>query len=189
MRGLSLDRMSKERLREAARQAGDIESEASIAVASGLFSWLSGRLPGTIAFYVAMSDEVDLSGLVGRLPGWRWVLPRIEEDRSLTFRDRDLPRETHPWGMVQPIDSGPAVPVLELDVILVPGLAFGRSGDRLGRGGGYYDRALSQRRSDCDVVGVTVVDRLIESLPTEDHDQRVDWLATEEGVSWCSPRR
>lgn len=91
--------------------------------------------------------------------------------------------------MVQPIDSGPAVPVPELDVILVPGLAFGRSGDRLGRGGGYYDRALSQRRSDCDVVGVTVVDRLIESLPTEDHDQRVDWLATEEGVSWCSPRR
>jgi len=181
--------MSKDRLREAAKQAGDIESEASIAVASGLFSWLSSRLPGTIAFYVAMSDEVDLSGLVPRLPGWRWVLPRIEEDRSLTFRDRDLPREEHPWGMVQPIDSGPAVPVPELDVILVPGLAFGRSGDRLGRGRGYYDRVLSQRRSDCDAVGVTVVDRLVESLPTEDHDQRVDWLATEEGVSWCSPTR
>jgi len=156
-------------------------------VVAVLFSWLSTRLPGTAAAYLAMSDEVDVSALFDQLPGWRWVLPRIEGDRTITFRDRDVTRETHRWGMTQPSDQGRIVPVHEIDVFLVPGLAFDDSGGRLGRGGGYYDRVLARRRADSEAIGVTVAGRVIDTVPVVDHDQRVDWLATEDGVILTQP--
>ncbi|MEX1125965.1 MAG: 5-formyltetrahydrofolate cyclo-ligase, partial [Acidimicrobiia bacterium] len=154
-----------------------------------LFSWLSARLPGTGAAYLAMSDEVEVTPLFNRLPGWRWVLPRIEDDGILTFRDRDVARETHRWGMTQPSDQGRIVPVHEIDVFLVPGLAFDHSGRRLGRGGGYYDRVLAGRRADSVAIGVTVTARIIDTVPVVGHDQRVDWLAIEDGVILTRPNR
>ena len=146
---------------------------------------MSGRLPGTAAAYLALSDEIDVTPLFDRLPGWRWVLPRVEEDNTLTFRDRDLPLERHTYGMDQPVASGPATPVHEIDVFLVPGIAFERSGARLGRGGGFYDRVLVDKRSDAIAVGVATEQRVFDRVPALPHDQSVQWLATEEGVSEC----
>lgn len=85
------------------------------------------------------------------------------------------------------MDSGPAVPIYQLDVLLTPGLAFDRRGGRLGNGGGFYDRVLSVRRTDSQTVGITIETRVVETVPMFEHDQRVDWLATEEGVRRCSP--
>lgn len=174
--------MEKDELR---RLAGPIDTTAGLLVVSGLFVWLSRRLPGTVSAYLAMNNEIALDPLFERLPGWRWVLPRVEEDGELTFRDRDLPRERHELGMDQPIEQGSVIPIHDLDVILVPGLAFDPSGGRLGRGGGYYDRVLAQRRTDSKAVGVTVSSRIVARVPVHDHDEDVDWLATEDGVKEC----
>lgn len=181
--------MDKESLRAGMAAGRAVDPGAELLVVSGLFVWLSGRLPGTVAAYLALRDEVDVEPLFSRLPGWRWVLPRVEADRSLTWRDRDIPRETHRLGMLQPMGQGEAVPTHEIDVFLVPGIAFDETGARLGRGGGHYDRVLATRRGDSDAVGVTVQSRVIESVPVHDHDQTVDWLATENGVRECCPRR
>jgi 5-formyltetrahydrofolate cyclo-ligase len=90
--------------------------------------------------------------------------------------------------MTQPVGSGPIIRIPDLDVILVPALAFDRSGARLGRGGGHYDRVLAARRPGSHAIGVSTRARLIDRVPMEAHDQSVDWLATEDGVSLCSPR-
>lgn len=180
--------MDKERLRAGLAGTSRVGPAKEMLVVSALFVWLSGRLPGTIAAYLALGHEVDIEPLFTRLPGWRWVLPRMEPDDTLTWRDRDLPREIHRRGMSQPVDQGEQVSVSQIDVFLVPGLAFDETGARLGRGGGHYDRVLAIRRKDSQAVGVTVEDRVIEAVPVHDHDQRVDWLATEEGVRECSPR-
>jgi 5-formyltetrahydrofolate cyclo-ligase len=156
-------------------------------IADGLFKWLSPRLPGTISAFLPMEGEVDLQPLMTRLPGWRWVLPRVEEDRSLTFRDAGLPRETHPFGMVQPVDSGTIVPIHEIDVFLVPGLAFDGAGGRLGNGAGHYDRILSQARGDAVTIGMAPIPHLVDIVPTEPHDVGVGWLATDTGVVSCPP--
>lgn len=179
---LSLRTVDKASLRRRMRDLGALDAAEAERAAERLFEWMSARLPGTVAAYLAMEDEVPVEPLFARLPGWRWVLPRVEEDGSLTMRDREAPRERHRWGMEQPVDRGPAIPVHEVDLILVPGLAFDRSGRRLGRGKGYYDRLLAGRRRDCLAVGVTVASRLVELVPTEDHDLRVDLLVTDEGV-------
>jgi 5-formyltetrahydrofolate cyclo-ligase len=148
---------------------------------------MSSRLPGTAAAYLAAPDEVDVSPLFERLPGWKWVLPRIEEDRTVTFRDREVPMETHPFGIDQPTATGVVTPIPEIDVFLVPGLAFDSEGGRVGHGAGYYDRILSQRRTDSHAIAVTLDDRVLDSVPVFEHDQRVDWLATETSVTECSP--
>ena len=187
--GFSLAIVDKQELRDQIRAQGAVEPETSLRVVEGLFTWMSGRLPGTVSAFLAMAGEVDVSPLFTRLPGWRWVLPRVEPDRSLTFRDRDVPRETHPFGMEQPADVGPVVPLHEIDVFLTPGLAFDHRGGRLGNGGGFYDRLLARRRTDAHAVGITVSSRVVDVVPMLDHDQRVDWLATEDGVTRCSPSR
>jgi len=179
--------MDKKSARSEMRRVDPVDPDQSLRVVAGLFTWLSSRLPGTASAYLAMPSEIDVSTLFDRLPGWRWVLPRIEDDRSLTFRDRDVPREVHEYGIEQPVGEGPVIPIPEIDVFLVPGLAFNRSGDRLGRGGGYYDRVLAQRRPDSVPIGIATREWVVESIPVDDHDQRVEWLATEDGVSPCSP--
>ena len=61
-----------------------------------------------------------------------------------------------------------------VDLVLVPGVAFTRSGDRLGQGGGWYDRFLPTARQDTRVVGVCFAEQVLDDLPVEDHDVRVD---------------
>jgi 5-formyltetrahydrofolate cyclo-ligase len=90
--------------------------------------------------------------------------------------------------MEQPADVGPVIPIHEIDVFLTPGLAFDRWGGRLGNGGGFYDRLLAKRRNDSKAVGITVESRMVDEVPMFEHDQRVDWVATESGVTRCSPR-
>lgn len=175
--------MDKLTMRASMSGTPPVTAEVSASVSDVLFTWLSSRLPGTITAYCATGSEIDVGSLIDRLPGWRWLLPRVENDGSLTWRDAGLPRERHRWGMDQPIGSGVAARVSELDYMLVPGLAFDRQGNRLGRGGGFYDRELAAVRSDCVSIGVTIEERVQPEVPSEPHDVRVDYLATELGVT------
>lgn len=169
-------------MRARMRGLGPLPPGVSDRITAGLFAWLSARLPGTISAFLPMEGEVDLRPLFDRLPGWRWVLPRVEQDRSVTFRDAAVTRERHPFGMEQPTDSGRIVPIHEIDVFLVPGLAFDRAGGRLGNGAGHYDRILGSARGDAMSIGIAPTIRLIDEVPVDDHDVRVGWLATEGGV-------
>ncbi|MDX2378191.1 MAG: 5-formyltetrahydrofolate cyclo-ligase [Acidimicrobiia bacterium] len=81
-------------------------------------------------------------------------------------------------------DKGIAVPEDEPDpkwpdVVIVPGLAFTVAGERLGQGGGWYDRFLAQCREDCVTVGVGFREQVVDSLPTEDHDVVLDIVVTD----------
>jgi 5-formyltetrahydrofolate cyclo-ligase len=68
------------------------------------------------------------------------------------------------------------------DLVVVPGLAFTASGDRLGQGGGWYDRFLSGTRTDCLTVGVCFAEQILDELPVEAHDVRMDHVVTDAGV-------
>jgi 5-formyltetrahydrofolate cyclo-ligase len=181
--------VEKKQLRRQLRALPPVTVEINKLVVDHLFGWLSRRVPGTITSFLAMTGEIDLRPLFDRLPGWRWLLPRVEEDRTLTWRDARVPLERHPFGMEQPTATGPVVPIHEIDLFLVPGLGFDPCGRRLGQGAGFYDRELAGRRSDAVAVGVTVDARVLVEIPFEDHDQRVHFLATESGVIASTPTK
>jgi 5-formyltetrahydrofolate cyclo-ligase family len=67
------------------------------------------------------------------------------------------------------------------DVVIVPGLAFTAQGDRLGQGGGWYDRFLADVRPECRTIGVGFVEQVVDALPVEVHDIRLDHVVTESG--------
>jgi 5-formyltetrahydrofolate cyclo-ligase len=68
------------------------------------------------------------------------------------------------------------------DVVIVPGLAFTAAGDRLGQGGGWYDRFLSKVRTDCTTIGVCFAEQIVDGLPVEAHDVTMDHVVTDRGV-------
>jgi 5-formyltetrahydrofolate cyclo-ligase len=78
---------------------------------------------------------------------------------------------------------------LAVDVVILPGVAFSRSGARLGQGGGWYDRFLAQIRPDCVVVGVAFAEQIVDDLPVEDHDVAVHHVVTQEGRAGPDPLR
>ena len=66
-----------------------------------------------------------------------------------------------------------------LDVVVVPGLAFTADGRRLGQGGGHYDRFLPRLRAGCVTIGAAFAEQLVDDLPTEPHDVRLDLVVTD----------
>ena len=70
------------------------------------------------------------------------------------------------------------------DLILAPAMAIDAAGNRLGKGGGYYDRALSLvPRNHPAVVAMVYPTELLDELPTEDHDRKVDAVVTAHGIT------
>jgi 5-formyltetrahydrofolate cyclo-ligase len=68
------------------------------------------------------------------------------------------------------------------DVVVAPGLAFTTAGDRLGQGGGWYDRYLADVRADCTIIGVCFSEQIVDTLPVEPHDIAMDHVVTDHGV-------
>ena len=153
--------------------------EASGAIVESLRVW--GRLGSStrLLLYDPLPEEVDLRALVGEAHA---LLTRTPDDGELTVHRFDAPRETHRLGFSQPVAGEAEVDLVEIDVVLLPGLAFDRTGVRLGRGGGHYDRLLPRLRDDCLLVGVAPAVVVVDHLPREDHDMLVSHLATEGGV-------
>lgn len=158
----------------------------------------------SVAAFVGVGGEPDTMPLLRAAlqAGKALWLPRVLDARGgqtelVRVRDLDTLVEGG-FGLREPSpDDGPReprlVPSMELDVVLVPGLAFGRDGVRLGHGPGHYDRLLAPVR-DLDRpwrVGVCLrecLDPIPEALPAEDHDVPMHLVATEEGIFECSAR-
>ena len=68
------------------------------------------------------------------------------------------------------------------DVVVVPGLAFTAAGERLGQGGGWYDRYLAQVRADCTTIGVCFAEQIVDTLPVEAHDITMDHVVTDQSA-------
>ena len=129
----------------------------------------------TVALYMAGGFEVSVSGLLGDSDK-TILLPRCEES-GMVFCRYDGTLAPDRFGILSP-----TTPPWQgkVDLMIVPALAFDKSGGRLGRGGGFYDRALADYQGVS--VGVIREAFLFDTLPMEEHDRRVGHIVTEKGV-------
>ncbi|MFP4443657.1 MAG: 5-formyltetrahydrofolate cyclo-ligase [Spirochaetia bacterium] len=92
----------------------------------------------------------------------------------------------HPYGIREPSHTLPVFGVNRWPdhnvLVVTPGLAFDRQGNRLGRGKGYYDRFLSSFKNPFDTVGVCFSEQLVSSVPMSGNDRTVNRIITEEGI-------
>ena len=141
-----------------------------------------GELAGTVLLYAPLPDEIDLLPLIDEHPSCRFVMTRTPERGGLTVHPVSESMERHRLGYLQPTaDAGEIAPA-EIDVFLLPGLAFDRRGARLGRGAGYFDELLASARATARRVGTAPEALIVDRLPVAEHDRSMTHLASEQGV-------
>lgn len=136
-----------------------------------------------VLLYWSMGSEIDTRPLLEQLlrRGKQVLLPRCLPGSEMECRlyvPGKLVR--HRWGMEEP---GADCPLLEPELALIPALCYDRSGYRLGRGGGFYDRWLE--RKEVFTVGLCRHDLLQDHLPRESWDRRVELVLTEREAFEC----
>lgn len=140
-----------------------------------------------VAGYWPIATELDDRPLLARLHarGIVCALPvMVAWDRPLVFR-RWTPHDIVTLDERGLFEPGPDVREIVPDVLLLPFLAADRRGCRLGQGGGHFDRTLAalRGRGAVTAVGVGFAVQVIDEIPCDRHDQRLDWLLTDEGLT------
>ena len=169
----------KLRLREAAGERATRSAAICREIAQHP-GWVSARVVG---LFDSMLSEPALDALWSS-EGKQFLLPRVEGEELRLVSTESSGRLSAPafkGGYREP-SAGPDFHG-EIDLILVPGLAFTRAGARLGRGGGFYDRLLARLPPGTVRLGVCFAFQLVPALPLEPHDKRLHGVITDAGLA------
>ncbi len=160
-------------------------------------SSLTDRMPDTVAAYLSMGAEPGSLQLVAWLAAHdvRVLLPvlshpiggRLDQPAWAPYEGPDALR-TGAFSILEPTgDPLPSEQLPEAELIVCPGLAANRQGDRLGRGGGWYDRALKHASQSAPVWLLLNDDEVLDTIPIQPWDRRVDVIVTPTRMITCEP--
>jgi 5-formyltetrahydrofolate cyclo-ligase len=177
--------LRQERLAVRDALPADDRIEKSLAIAAHGIATLAFE-PGTvISGFLPIRSEVDLRPLMATLrdKGARLCVPVILDKQTIVFRElvRGAELVAGTFGTFGP---GPEAAELDPQIMLVPLAAFDGEGQRIGYGGGYYDRAidrLHQKGARPALIGIAFDCQEVASVPHEPHDVRLDAVLTEAG--------
>lgn len=176
----------KDALRATARSArrgmDDAERRSASETASQrLLALPEVRRAGTVLLYAPLREEADPATVV--LPvlskrGVRTLFPRVRGEELELVAATDLTGLALGYrGIREPV--GPTVDPEDVDVAVIPGVAYDVLGGRLGQGGGHYDRLLQLVSDDCLRVGFCFSCQVVPFVPCEPHDEPVDLVVTQ----------
>ncbi|TDD00505.1 5-formyltetrahydrofolate cyclo-ligase [Nonomuraea deserti] len=147
------------------------------------------QMAGLVACYWSTGSEPDTHGLVFALwkHGATVILPVLREDDDLDWAVYDGPGTLAPgrFGIMEPVDTRRGVDAVRTAaLVIVPALAVDRkTGVRLGRGGGSYDRALARVGPNVPTVALLHDGELIDGVPAEPHDRHIRYAMTPSGLT------
>ncbi|MBC8134958.1 MAG: 5-formyltetrahydrofolate cyclo-ligase [Fibrella sp.] len=145
-----------------------------------LSEWRNAR---RILLYCATATEINLNSLIRDGMGKEWYLPRCIAGNNLAihrvFSASLSGLKQNRFGIHEPHPDSPEIAPGGTDLVIVPALAFDERGNRLGYGGGFYDRFLPRLRPDAVTVGLTLDALMVPALPAEPHDVPVQIVVTE----------
>jgi 5-formyltetrahydrofolate cyclo-ligase len=166
----------------------------SAKIADRLVKTDAWREAEAVFVFLSMPHEVATNEIIERAfeEGKQVCVPRVH-GRDIRFHRIEhlsLPWERHPFGVLEPPPECPVVdqsaPTCPRSLVVAPGLAFDTSGHRLGYGGGFYDRFLTEFRREClvAIIGITFSPQVVDLVPTGPNDVRLDAVLTEDGFVW-----
>ena len=185
-------RAQKKALREKILAQRDALSPAARAAASREITQRLLAEPGyiqarSVLAYMGFGSEVDTSNFVNQAlhDGKLLALPRIDKaSQSLRLHRVNRLDElvSGVWGIREPHGEAAAVGLDEIDFVLMPGVAFDRSGARLGYGAGYYDRLLASGARRALRVTAAFDVQIVDTVPADAHDQSLDIIISENRI-------
>ena len=148
----------------------------------------------TVMMYLSLPYEADTSEAI--LHAWQLgkivAVPKISWEQRHMIPVKINSLETGismaASGMKNPI-TGVPVPFEDIDLVVTPALGFDRQGNRLGRGGSYYDRFFANTELKASRCGFAFTEQLIDSIPVTEHDEPVDSLVTDEGIIYFNNQK
>jgi 5-formyltetrahydrofolate cyclo-ligase len=159
--------------------------DASAAACTRLAALETFRHASVVMLYMPLPTEIDLTPAAIRCfrHGQTVCVPRVDwKGRDMvpveisSFDDEVMEIDDH--GVRTPREGRPVVPHV-IDMVIVPGLAFDPNGNRLGRGGGFYDRFLRRLRRSATTVGLAFDAQIIDEVPADDRDFAVSTIVTD----------
>ena len=147
-----------------------------------------------ILLYSPDENEVDTEGLwqEARRQGKYVYYPRVTADKQeveFIRRHDNEPLIPGVFDILVPPGEDILRSVAQTDLVLIPGVGFDRTGHRLGRGRGYYDRALRDLLAGALRVGLAHDYQIVSHIPIDEHDERVDYIVTEKRLIECAGTR
>jgi 5-formyltetrahydrofolate cyclo-ligase len=177
------------------RQSQDPKARAaqSRSIVRTLLSYKEFQKAGQILIYLSKDGEVGTDDLLGRAfeLGKRVCVPVVDQE-SGELRVSELPGpdtsfRLGAFGVREPVEEDlNFVPPDQIDLVVAPGLAFDRRGSRIGYGKGYYDRLLSRLGSQVPRIALAFDFQVLDSVPQDENDIRVDAIITEKSTMNCS---
>jgi 5-formyltetrahydrofolate cyclo-ligase len=165
--------------------------EKSERIKDNFFRLKEFREAGTVMFYVSKSREVATEDAIRRSlrMGKRVLVPftDIENHKIIPCELKDFERELDigAFGIKEPKKSFRRfVRPEDIDLVVVPGIAFDRRGYRIGYGKGFYDRFLGEAKN-AEIVALAYDFQIVSRIPEEEHDVAVGKIVTEDGVVVC----
>lgn len=171
-------------MRARLRALGEAREPHSRAVCEAIARHPAYAAARVVAIFDPLPSEPAVD-LLWQIAPRRFVYPRIAGESLELIEVRTVAELEHAAERKfrEPrLGGAEAHPLGEVDVILVPGVAFTRAGQRLGRGGGYYDRLLAALPPTTLRLGVCFELQIVDELPAEAHDMTVDAVITEGGA-------
>lgn len=158
------------------------------AIAAHLLETEEVRRAATVAAYISVRNEPGTGALIEALHelGRRVILPVMLPDNDLDWAEYSGADELAPAGrgLLEPVGRTLGVDAIATaDVVLCPGVAVDRTGMRLGRGGGSYDRALGRVPVGTFVCALLYDGEVVDQVPADVHDRPVSAVVTQTGVT------
>lgn len=143
-----------------------------------------------VMMYLSLPHEVDTT--VAILQAWQQekivAVPKVSWQQRhmipVEINSLEVGISTEASGLKNPI-TGVPMPLEEIDLVVTPGLAFDKSGNRLGRGGSFYDRFFGSKHINAVKCGIAFSQQIIDDIPMDSHDIPVDMIVTDEGIIEC----
>ncbi len=170
-------------------------NEKSRKACRNLLSISEFQSASTVMMYLSLPHEADTSEAILHA----WQLGKVVAVPKISWQQRHMmPVQIHSLetgfstsssGLRNPI-AGLPMPFEEIDLVVTPAVGFDRKGNRLGRGGSYYDRFFANAELNAARCGFGFAEQIIETIPVTEHDEPVDFLVTDEEIIYCrEPRK
>lgn len=138
-----------------------------------------------ISCYHPFRNEVDLLSLFSFSNKKAIAFPRVVKgtEKLDFYLIKKLDEfEKGVFGLMEPKPSLPKIEIEKIDLFLIPGVAFTKSGERLGYGGGYYDETLRFKNPNVVTFGICFDIQLAKNIPSQSWDIKMDFIVTESGI-------